>query len=160
MKTNFKEVAHLYIGCNLVKSDLRVVKFIGIATRSELQVYYSGDLGSGFIAYSHISPLLRPLSSITIIEALELGKIVSNGVLENVSEIHRTYNDVTDRAQIFYSNSTEKIDLMDQSISWLEQTHSAWVELPICNYGRMVLYLTSNGFDIFGLIKQGEAIKK
>ena len=168
----FKDVAHFYFGVlflELKTSSILRISALTIRNRWNIWAYDIDEenkeylkkaeiSGKGFM-FSEIKPLLRPLCSITEFEALEFGKMVLDKDISHVSVI--TKNEKEDSVKMLFSNKTEMIEITDYYIlaqRLFEQTKPMEV-VSINNYGKIIVWLTGNGFDIFGLIKSMEALK-
>jgi hypothetical protein len=130
MTTKFKDVAHLYFGCQLQTEE-------GIGKLNELnndeeceQPITCYDLVHAFLRYDEVKPILRPLSDMTEEEATEVGRRGSEG-----------WNIIAKGEPISCNADVSKLGL--------GVVHRQAAETA---------YLLSRGFDLFGLIESGEAI--
>lgn len=125
----FKEVAHLYLGCNLSFDDA-IGKFIGIyciERSSHNPVIIETERAQ--IAnrnFDQIKPILRPLSSMTEDEFISF-RIICD----------------TDFSKMVYIDNASK----DGSVI-----------TRLCHTAKAQAFLLSKGFDLFNLIESGEAI--
>lgn len=131
MKTQFKEVAHLYLGCKCAYADANMKLWdIPLGQRTGFTHPNGGkpcvrEMSLQVLSqdYSLITPILRPLSDMTNEEKDELG-FKAFGVLRD-------------------SLGAPTLPQRFVSIKWA---------------ARNTAYLLSKHFDLFGLIESGQAI--
>lgn len=112
MATKFKDVAHLYLGCE-IKTEEGVGTLNEVSTEKSDEAFITSyDLVSAYPKYDEFKPILRPLSDMSVTER--------------------------DTAYAQYE---------------IERT---MIEAGAAR----TAYLLSLGFDLFGLIENGEAIDK
>lgn len=155
MKTTFKEVAHLYLGCLLLMPSKYEGQKDGIyewTAKKSLDDYWQKHYGKG-----NWKPILRPLSSICeqeLIEAIKEFSLIDLSDCEFISEIDKDDN-------TFYINAMHKGGVWDSMMY-------NGVVLKMMNQGGdfdtmnpqsdWFLFLLSKQFDLFNLIESGQAI--
>ena len=143
----FKDVAHLYVGCMLRKGSVL----------SHLLIHEANE--AAFNAWDDIKPILRPLSDISKDELSNLWNIVFNREFNGV--IHKFKANDTGRgsyaAERYVMHSgVERLGVEFDGNIWADSDLSVWRY----NKHKITAYLLSNHFDLFGLIESGEAIDK
>ena len=130
METKFKDVAHLYLGCN-VQDDNTPSGYTAMLCSCDLSgdanIFYfdkngNCDVDSNIVSISEVKPILRPLSDLS---KYELDEIVEIG-------------------EVTYRGESPEIFI----IGWKAFGANTFT------------YLLSRLFDLFGLIESGEAIDK
>jgi hypothetical protein len=167
--TKFSEVAHLYLGCDLISKATceRVAVLEGVAF-GEFHFRVSGVRYSGPIAM--YKPILRLLSSMTEDELIEIIQITAPDSLKEKPTAEDYYLD------IFYNDGGNAVDgdvaigadytcicydgqivvRQDGSVHFFGEDGAT--EL-VNNMPKIYTYLLSKHFDLFGLIESGEAIE-
>lgn len=162
---------HFYLGAPCKTDDGKYGRFAGLDlcqnnnSITMLTVRYSDNIDdpeASFDVYNdnheldRIKLLLYPMVEITTEDALTVARLATGNVVDSITRIDRT--ETIDRVEIFCNNTSEKIDIRPNSIEWMEKTKN-WVYLPAYNYAEIVRFLTSKQYDVFGLLKDGLAIK-
>jgi hypothetical protein len=156
MEKQLKDYLHLYLGC---EGEFTKKKTYGSAKRSIETLDTSLlDRVASLPSLLSFKPILSPLSSMTEEEALVIGKLITDEMVDKVSRLDVSIEGR--RIEIFYDNDSEKIDLKANQVSWIERGKDTWHHLPVHNYAEFFTYLLSKHFDLFGLIEAGLAIEK
>ncbi len=163
MKTNFQDVAHLYIGCK-IKTKEGIGTFSALHTpgtvkpKSAIPIT-SYDLIKSDLHFKEVKPMLRLLNDMTEAEAKQICKIVS--------EPYLSYNIFKERVHISTTSTTE--GHKDDSSIWLfydgqtalYRNNGDWggsrME-QLKNPYLLMLYLIKQRFDLFSLIKNKQAV--
>jgi hypothetical protein len=158
MVKTFKEVAHLYLGCDVMATYKKPFdfkgKFIGISMAEQAIVQHA-PLAINQYSYENIKPLLRPLSDI---QQEDLLPIKDNGLIPDFEILF----------QRFTGGYCIELDSVrdDGYCLTIYPDGSVWC---ICkdnneNYpyrgGELFAHLLSRGFDLFDLIPRGLAISQ
>lgn len=150
--TKFKDVAHLYVGCEAYN------KFYGHYLKfNEFELYrYTYDN-----RIHQLKPILRPLSSMIIEEgAWCLKEIYFDHVTYPISDFKLELvgvGDVKKHPRISINNDWFQNNLTfgnSNGSIWAVDTNSAFVKIK----PTLFAYLLKKHFDLFGLIDSGEAI--
>ncbi len=141
MKTEFKNVIHLYIGCSCItplvngKGNVGAIELTGIVKG---RAQFDFDNESTLCEFDEIMPLLRDVSDISREEILEYTemfmpefKLTEERIVNILESIKKDGTDIFE----FDGDNLQKISLI-------------------------VLWFTSKQFDVFGLIASEQAIKK
>ena len=114
------------------------------------------DWGSSNHFINNIKPLLRPLSSITIEEAYELGVIITSEA--DMEDMEVGVGGINIFGEYYTTISYQ--DKVDKEFSFVVQFSSIGIAgLNPITY-EVYTWLFKNHFDVFGLIEQGLAIDK
>lgn len=168
MKTEFKEVAHLYLGtyCEFKVSGFDAIhEEYGILYRMPISGtewgIYCPEEDFHHTAFIHdIKPVLRPLSDMTDEEAIEVAKMgdeilelcIKNEDPEVIRDSHLIQVCYTDYdAKLGHQKKRFMIHLKQKFL-----TH----QTPIYNFQYITAYLCKQNFDLFNLIENGYAIDK
>lgn len=141
MNTKFKDVAHLYLGCDMY------TKFDdGSSGKQELTTYELSGIINNWkgirIRPIEIKPILRPLSDITD---------------EEFSVYYNMLEKCDYEAYIEISDSGEK----KIGCEWPAGVSGVYINSQVGkDLMNTFLYLQSRSFDLFGLIESGEALDK
>ena len=167
----FKDIAHLYINSYVQFScltDKKIIKLIDVPD------FHNGVITDIYDA-NYIKPLLRPLSDITIPEVYNLIKFCSK---ENLSLGYYGYGYKDDQNEFHESVLCFRFDRYCRKSNknlpvFLLQIDSIDDDFPIIlgrftNDGiqddlieypfKLTLFLINQGFDLFNLIKTGQAL--
>lgn len=134
METKFKDVANLYLGCEMI-----------IESTGEKYIFKPSNMPSNWkdrhIRYGG-KPILKHLSDITEGEAIELAKRLTD--LWPVDTVFEAYKNTFDR----------------WVVSWGNKPHQKFIIHPdeLRPTTKQFLYLLSISVDIFNLIETGQAI--
>ena len=142
MKTEFKDVAHLYLGCNAMVNDIPViVRAIG----------YGDSLKNDF---SKSRVYLKCKHNKSIIDLTDVYEW--DAVSDTVNPILRALSDMTaDEFSEIFPNRT-----VDAYNSFVLCGIDCIMGGSIARNMKTVLFLISKHFDLFGLIESGQAIDK
>lgn len=157
METQFKDVAHLYLGCKMqdifLQGDYEPSVLLGINTKGaagNLEFLADGVWQMAAI----FKPILRPLSSMTdaeFKEAVFLRWGISRDIIEQkVSEIKRL-KEV--QHPVKYGTSIPYVGLDKEGKHYISATLSQQSLTP-----SQTIFFLKNHFDLFGLIENGQAI--
>lgn len=174
----FRDVSHLYINSYVEFTDSNAKKIIKLTDFANLN---SGFINDYYYYSGLIKPLLRPLSDVTIAEAHEIIKFCSStsvkfenlclgyygyGYKNNVDEIHETvlcfefnlYSPIFNRNTPLYLLQIDTEDRMNPVILG-EFTNEGYIKDGLIDYPfDLTLYLINQGFDLFNLIQNGQAL--
>ena len=171
MKTKFKEVAHLYLGCNVqVKEGIarmcEITKASNCSDRIRVKFewvvkkYYdadgshresSSDAHDYYLGHEEIKPILRPLSDMTEEEMKQLYSLVFGKQFCGDNITHRDIGDKKER-WVLWSGVERLFIYKDGDIGADSDLHYYTVHQPT-----IMKWLLSKQFDIFNLIELGEA---
>jgi hypothetical protein len=172
MKTEIKDVLHLYLGCQCQKmgqeDDKQLFKLTGISyddTQNIWWAYFAGEED----CYAHIDdvfPILRKLSDMTEEERKELWRLVFS--MGNGKTFNDRFKDFTGRVQFIDETTYYQVPryIMMQGVERLaiESDGTVWADCDLHNWRHnqheVTRWLLSKSFDLFGLIEQGLAIDK
>lgn len=156
MKTEFKDVAHLYLGCEFKTAvfDGGIFEIDGV-TKSEVErdevIIISG--GSEFYA-TETQPILRPLSDMTEQEFIELFKLCS---LFDLSDCTFEFGDSERFINAeFNGRIVDCIQIVSGDCVMMMNNDRTFS--PVNPQSQCFLFFLSKHFDLFGLIKSGQAI--
>lgn len=128
----YKKYLHLYVGSEAkVETFIDTFHLTGVRFSSSKDIEVLHSKGFHMTRVDHVTLYLRPLSSMTDSEALELVRV---GGIINVYDVKAKKDGV-----VFGYNSTAHVLLFNQ----LTPAQFTW--------------LLEKGFDVFGLIEQGHA---
>lgn len=156
---NFKDVAHLYLGCMVKASYESLLKLNIVACSGMVQLEDVREERVTHTTIEQITPILRPLSSITKAEAAYvLEQVFCRGNNYPPSDYKlELVGDKQQNPRISISN-----DWFDENLTFGNNTGSIWssdevsrnVKIP----GGVYAYLLQKRFDLFGLISSKQAI--
>ncbi len=136
----FSEVAHLYLGCE-VRNELVKINGTLIEVRKDRELEY-------------IKPILRPLSDITEDEMKEL-------LIKWYHPSEDMFVRLSDTIK-FYPNEKKRAVKVGEGVAYSmfkDGIHKATGTLSFTRLNPVqTLYLLKQGFDLFGLIDNGEAL--
>lgn len=146
-QTYFKDVAHYYLRCPLIHRW---------SNRNESEPIFL-DASRLKLGVSDWIPVLRKLSQITIYEAAKVMQMVFHPNAEYpITDYKLKINDAGN-AVVYLSN-----DWYEEDLTFGNSTGSIW---SVNRYSHTIKvganvhhYLLSNGFDLFNLIDNGEAV--
>lgn len=151
MSKEIKDYLHLYhpqSGIKLLLNDGRIGTYEGVTSSMVVKVLIDGGIIDEYINY--VKPFLRDLSDMTEEEAKEYFKLP-----DNVEFLKR--KDVSGKSACFeyrFKHPNERLNIEDGYF---------YSEVAIYMTGfkpNEFIFLLSKGFDIFGLIPAGLAIKR
>lgn len=161
---NFKDVAHLYLGCRVhdsYENKQATIYTIALLPENEnpVGIFFKDILVRHTRKFSEITPILRPLSSITKAEAAYvLEQVFCRGNNYPPSDYKlELVGDKQQNPRISISN-----DWFNENLTFGNNTGSIWssdevsrnVKIP----GAIYAYLLQKRFDLFGLISSKQAI--
>lgn len=143
MKTEFKDVAHLYLGVEVVNTiGKHMGKIVSVSIDGTATINPLDEFKPRVIILNSLKPILRPLSDITNDEFYELSEILERCDYEAV---FKKYND--GKTGVGYMWQEGMAGLILNSDAGLY-------------FVKIFPFLLSRSFDLFGLIESGEAIDK
>lgn len=86
----------------------------------------------------------KPITGLTDKQCVEIAKILSNGIFERLSYVHRTTSQ--ERVEIFFNNQEMKIDLRSYDYIDYSQLKPVFCTFGIENYLEYINFLIKNGF--------------
>lgn len=141
-RVNFKDVAHLYLGCILQRGGIITAGLLDAANKAE------------FDAYADFKPILRPISDMKEQEMKELYPIVFGKSFHGDNITLRDAGGKQER-WVLWSGVDRLFIYKDGDIGADSDLHYFGV-----HQASVTVFLLSNGFDLFGLIESGQAIDK
>lgn len=162
--TKFKDVAHLYLGCE-VAIDYEPIKYPNNGMLIDCVTSVSGDgIGTSngeFVSFDKAKPLLRPLDSMTKEEVLTICKLACESVYGDYRfskwSVERSPHELchwdVNNKRSLYSFTVSSID-GDVLLYDGEDIDPVYID---SNYR---FWYLKQGFDLFSLIPNGEAIDK
>ena len=160
METKFKDVAHLYLGVEVVNTiGKHMGKIVSVSIDGTATINPLDEFKPRVIILNSLKPILRPLSDITKDELSTLWSIVFTREFNGVIHKHKA-ND-TGRGsyaaeRYVMSSGVERLGVEFDGNIWADSDLSVWRH----NKHKITAYLLSKHFDLFGLIESGEAIDK
>ena len=169
MEKKIEQFLHLYLGCDVTHAGGKTGKLVSVGISGSIIVYPDGDQRGNFIMSEVLKPILRPLSSMTEEELLEVLNFMEarSQSLPKLIRRMRVSDDFEKRewAQWYFINPYSKEDLDKEII--VANLSNGENGLSICNgnnyyrcYLKTIPYLISKGFDLFGLIESNLAVEK
>jgi hypothetical protein len=141
MKKELKDYLHLYLGCKILRPDMRTqLTMSGIS--GDIIHFLEEGRGETYGTVSLAKPILRPLSDMTVDEAVQLIEIGTS--VYNFISIRKV-----DRYEVMYDGGYPT-----SKRTWLY--HLRFSELKAEQFH----FLLSKNFDLFELIEAGLAIDK
>jgi len=181
MKQQFKEVAHLYLGCRVECSDgdnnTIFGKLQSIDLDGDCAVMEDDGNMVDLVSVSDLRPILRPWCDMTTGEAtklawmcmdsehhLEPGQPIPEDEIEYPSDIEIVFNDggtmLDNDCEVWIGVTCRCFDgavIIRKDGSICVEDDNGIKEPPIDDIAVKVAYLLSCGFDMFHLIKNGYA---
>jgi hypothetical protein len=168
----FKDVAHLYFGCEVAGTYNDAFGSIGYLTGltnggvdCEIQFFLEDGINveeePHFNSIEEVKPILRPLSDLTKSEWLEVVRLC-HFTDDKIKEIKQFTRGLSFNSHCYGVR-------FDSGNLWYEITHQNGCRfnysnekgsLPISKPFELTAYLLKQGFDLFDLIKSGQAIDK
>ncbi len=147
MKTELKNVLHLYMGCQIRNIGNQRV----FLAKGDEFILVGENIESALINKDYFKPVLRPLSDMTEDEALVYFQLPENAIIINKKD----YSE----AIIFEYKWKHPV------IEYNTSDGNCYGEIGIGKRSQHFnstefLFLLKNHFDIFGLIESGQAIDK
>lgn len=178
----FKDVAHLYLGCDVIITNIQAEDFddedfdmhvddicqLTLVNQGAGNIYCGSDYESwNWVVEKegyHVAgwwgntfkPILRPLSDITEAEHCELFSIVFKREYTRFATrlFFKANEQHSDRYVL--SAAVERLGVCFDGEIWADSDLQRWK----IDYFKVTAYLLSKHFDLFGLIEAGEAIDK
>lgn len=97
-----------------------------------------------------VQPIFNKITDLTNDQCFAIAQLVTGNMVQTLSRVDRQ-NDAVSRVEIFCDETSERIEVRPNCISWMEYNKGKWEELPIHNYGQVMLYLIKIGIWPFGL---------
>lgn len=159
MKTEFKEVAHLYLGCEVKEnSGLERTLFLKKVTNGNPSniVEVGVALVSWNMYFTEIKPILRPLSGMTEGERKDLWFIVFNRAFSGKELFFNDNPERKSKARWVLMSGVERLGVETGGHVWADSDLQTWAH----NQHDITRYLISKHFDLFNLIESGQAIDR
>ena len=143
MKTEFKDVAHLYLGVEVVNTiGKHMGKIVSVSIDGTATINPLDEFKPRVIILNSLKPILRPLSDITNDEFYELSEILEQC---DYGAVFQEYNDGKTGVGYMWQEGMAGLILNSDAGQY---------------FVKIFPFLLSRSFDLFGLIESGEAINK
>jgi len=167
-RIKFSSVAHLYLGCQCVVSESEYYeagqgKLVRVDIEDDETLTVSGNTMHDRTQYcveadfDDVKPILRPLSSMTDEEKIELAKMHNSKIEWKIID-----GKATGRENIGVVNIMEwegdMFLVREINNNIFGQMSEGCISASNITSFELIRYLLSKGFDLFGLIESGEAI--
>ncbi len=164
MKTEFKDVCYLYVGCSIQfinRTEDPFEKQTGILMGPEpqepdkVQIWYEEELNLyRRCRLDEIKPIFRPLSDITKYEVADMYQLIFKRPAPISFQLKNYAANETSAERVVSHSGVERVGVEFNGRIWADSDLHPYY----FNTHRITAYLLSKHFDLFSLIPNGHAI--